>query len=173
MHITTPIELSMNEVVDPYGGKSKGPYVAMITGPGTRYALERSFVKWKNLFTQDEGLRLPNRDGVYEVRDYPANGTEKRVRYYQVMGANAALLETLNDDDVLESVEKSADGHWSEYIQGAIDGVPAANGVASTSDVLEAVDQAEASLVEAFNDGLDEEDVRMALDKIRQVVERL
>lgn len=171
MDINTPIELDLTTVADPYGGKEKGPYVAMITGPGTRYALERSFVKWKNLYTQDEGLRLPNRDGVYEVRDYPQNGTEKRVRYYQVMGGAAGLLETLNDDDVLNAVEQSADGEWAnELISG---GSSPGRSVASTSDVLEAVDAAEEELVSAFNDGLDEEDVRMALDKIRQVVERL
>lgn len=170
MDINTPIELSLTEVNDAFGGKPKGPYVAMITGPGTRYALERSFVKWKNLYTQDEGLRLPNRDGVYEVRDYPQNGVEKRVRYYQVMGGAAGLLETLNDDDVLNAVERSADGEWADEL---ISGNGTSTNVASTSDVLEAVDSAEEALVEAFNDGLDEEDVRMALDKIRQVVERL
>jgi len=170
MHVDTPIEVSGNVFVDTRYGKQKNAYVAMIKGPGQEYALERSFTKGRI----SEGLAvLPHRNGIYEVRDYPDNTA--RTRYFQVMGLEYRELETLGDDDVLDSVEAAQRNEWAVSSD-----VPA--GIASTSEVLEALDEAEKELTDGVQklrqdyDGssmFDEEDVGMAIDKIRKVVERL
>ena len=153
--------------------KQKTPYLAVIVGAGTRYKLERSFVK-KSL--TDEGyLKLPDRNGVYEVRDYP--DAQPRTRYLQVLDGAARMLDPLNDDDVLAAVDASARRLWAEAVKSDASmarDLAQAN-VADTIDVLETIDQVEKDLVASFNGefGLDEEDVRMALDKIRRVVEKL
>jgi hypothetical protein len=158
------IEVSDAEFIDPRYGKVKRPYVAVIKGPGQEYALDRSFTKVKPV---DGAIALPKRDGVYEVRDYPDQ--KARTRYFQVMGAAVREMQTLGDDDVLEAVAFAQNAVWHTSTD-----VPAEQGVASTSDVLEVIDQAEVDLVKLSVEGsFDEEDIAMVVDKIRRVVERL
>ena len=159
---------------DAYDGKPKNHYVALIKGPGDRFSLERSFVRPSYLDSDDvTAIIMPERTGVYEVRDYPG-GTSKRTRYYQVKNGAMALLDVLNDEDVLDAVETAKVGAWSDF---AINAEAAENGagkpVADTLEVMSTIDDAEEQLVQAFNEGLDEEDVRMQMDRIRRVVERL
>ncbi len=163
MSALTQIEVSDAEFVDSYG-KVKRPYVAVIKGPGQQYALDRGFTRVKPV---DGAVSLPKRDGVYEVRDYPDRNP--RTRYYQVLGTAIRQMETLGDEDVLDAVAAAARGEWA-----VATAVPAEQGVASTLEVLEVVDQAEVALVKLSAEGsFDEEDIAMVIDKIRRVVERL
>jgi len=159
---------------DAYDGKPKNHYVALIKGPGDRFALERSFIKREYVPSDEETLIIvPDRTGVYEVRDYP-DGKMKRTRYFQVKNGVMAVLDILNDEDVLEAVDSSFNGMWSDFAQNT---EAAENGagkpVADTLEVMTMIDDAENELVTAFESGLDEEDVRMQMDRIRRVVERL
>lgn len=155
-------------------GKKTTTYVAQITGPGTQFPLERKFKKRTASSKEDGVVTLPVKDGVYELRDWPAG--ERRVRYYQVRSLTVKELpETADDDDVLEAVAASDSGEWGEIFD-----VPDATGVTSTVDVLVACDEAQKELssgvirLRSGEDTLfDEEDVAMAIDRIRRVVERL
>lgn len=160
------IEVSDGTYVDSYGN-SKRPYVAMIRGEGQQYRLDRSFLKNK---IDAEGAHLPDRNGVYEVRDYPDGG--KRTRYYQVMDGAAQLLDTLSDDEVLEAVEASDSNVWADTVAAGATAEASVSAVADTLEVLETIDATEREMVEAFRNG-DEEDVGMLMDRIRRVVERL
>ena len=154
------IEMTDERVWDDYKGKEVGSYVAQIVGPGTRWPLERKFLRVK---PSAGSATLPHRDGVYEVRDFVAGS--KRVRYFQVHDGAMRLIEAPSDDDVLDAVDSAASGEWWEGAEDAPDGV------ASTMDVLEALDRCVAAV--ESNDVLDKEDVLMELDKVRRVVERL
>ena len=159
---------------DAYDGKPKNHYIALIKGPGDRFSLDRSFIKREYVPSDDETLLIvPERTGVYEVRDYP-DGKMKRTRYFQVRSGAMAALEILNDDDVLEAVNDSMQGRWSDMAISP-EKAEASNGkpVADTLEVMTMIDDAEQELVTAFENGLDEEDVRMQMDRIRRVVERL
>ncbi len=160
--VATGIEVSLDTHINSYNHKEMKPYVALIKGPGDRFALDRSFLKGRII---DEEVRLPDRDGVYEVRDYP--GGNSRTRYFQVMDAAVLALETLNDEDVLDAVSKSDAGEWGPVVSRGQqrDGTP--------EDVLMVLEACEQNLLEMISDGIDEEDVRMEMDRIRQAIERM
>lgn len=158
--MNSTIEMTEERVFDAYKGKDVGPYVAIIRGPGDRYALERSFLRIKPVNGE---ATLPAKDGVYEARDFVAGS--KRVRYFQVRDGVAKQLVTPSDEDVLDAVEASADGVWYSLTDGGSDAT------ASTTDVMLALDECQKE-IEAM-EPLDKEEVLMHLDKVRIVVERL
>lgn len=164
--MTTTLEVSNEKVWDERKGKEVGPYVAVIVGPGTRFALERSFLRWSTIHKQAGQITLPhNKEAVYEVRDF-VDGS-KRVRYFQVHDAAVRPIETATDEDVLDAVDAAMSAVWWEgATNGTEDGA-----IASTLDVLEALDRCIASIENG--DDYDKEDVLMELDKVRRVVERL
>lgn len=158
-------------VTDRYGKQIK-PYIAKVSGEDEKWVLARSFLRVKPDSSGE--MTLPQKDGVYEVRDYPAGPGvqyEKRNRYFQVIGQNAVDItdDALDTDAVLDAVEASATGVW--YAMG--NGSPAA-GRPTAREALDELNRVMETFRMVKGDVLmDSEDVCMELDHVRVLLERM
>lgn len=153
-------------VLNTWSGKMQKPYVARVSGPDAQWVFKRSFLRPK---MADGVVELPTREGVYEVRDFFEG--EKRLRYFQVLDGFARELNTPSPEEVLDAAEISVPARsWHVLARVGVDDIPE-NDVASTLDVMTAIDEAEQTLKELGS--VDLEDALMELDKIRRVAERL